>query len=334
MKKAILLAGLLLIGVACSKNDDSKPAGKEDGKVEKPDDKGKDKDKPTPSPSPAPSPSPSPSPSSPAPSIGENVDPIFPKMKNGDNQNYSLTTYEREQNQNRVKKVIRESYSNNQKENDRTVTTTITYGTGKYPMVVDEVGGFTPRKVEYTYNDRDQITFAKKTESGGVQTKEYHYDDQGRLSKIVANYGGSPQVLEYSYPDSKTVVKKDNSSGLVTTYTFEGENLVKEVSERKENNGQVVYSQTTVYEYDTTIKNPNASLGNRLLNPYFFNEEVYSEKTSKNAVTKKSSSTVDHGHSVPGQTSTYTYEKNAQGYPTKAKEVTSGNAQSTTEYQY
>ena len=121
---------------------------------------------------------------------------------------------------------------------------------------------------------------------------------------------------------------------MVTTYTFEGENLVKEVSERKENNGQVVYSQTTVYEYDTTIKNPNASLGNRLLNPYFFNEEVYSEKTSKNAVTKKSSSIVDYGHSVPGQTSTYTYEKNAQGYPTKVKEVTSGNAQSTIEYQY
>ena len=71
-----------------------------------------------------------------------------------------------------------------------------------------------------------------------------------------------------------------------------------------------------------------------MLNPYFFNEEVYSEKTSKNAVTKKSSSIVDYGHSVPGQTSTYTYEKNAQGYPTKAKEVTSGNAQSTTEYQY
>ena len=254
-------------------------------------------------------------------------------MKNGDNQNYSLTTYEREQNQNRVKKVIRESYSNNQKENDRTITTTITYGTGKYPTIVDEVGGFTPRKVEYTYNNRDQITFAKKTESGGVQTKEYHYDDQGRLSKIVANYGGSPQVLEYSYPDSKTVVKKDSDSGLVTTYTFEGENLVKEVLERKEN-GQVVYSQTTIYEYDTTIKNPNASLGNRLLNPYFFNEEVYSEKTSKNALTKKSSSTVDHGHSVPGQTSTYTYEKNAQGYPTKTKEVTGGNTQSTTEYQY
>ena len=333
MKKAILLAGLLFIGIACSKNDNNEPSKQDDskGKVQKPGDKDKDQNEPAPSPSPTPSPSPSPS--SPAPSIGENVDPIFPKMKNGDNQNYSLTTYEREQNQNRVKKVIVESYSNNQKENDRTVTITITYGTGKYPTIVDEVGGFTPRKVEYTYNNRDQITFAKKTESGGVQTKEYHYDDQGRLSKIVANYGGSPQVLEYSYPDSKTVVKKDSDSGLVTTYTFEGENLVKEVLERKEN-GQVVYSQTTIYEYDTTIKNPNASLGNRLLNPYFFNEEVYSEKTSKNAVTKKSSSTVDHGHSVPGQTSTYTYEKNAQGYPTKAKEVTGGNTQSTTEYQY
>lgn len=333
MKKAILLAGLLLIGMACSKNDNNEPSKQDDGKgkVQKPGDKDKDQNEPAPSSSPAPSPSPSPS--SPAPSIGENVDPIFPKMKNGDNQNYSLTTYEREQNQNRVKKVIRESYSNNQKENDRTITTTITYGTGKYPTIVDEVGGFTPRKVEYTYNNRDQITFAKKTESGGVQTKEYQYDAQGRLSKIVANYGGSPQVLEYSYPDSKTVVKKDNDSGLVTTYTFEGENLIKEVLERKEN-GQVVYSQTTIYEYDTTIKNPNASLGNRLLNPYFFNEEVYSEKTSKNAVTKKSSSTVDHGHSVPGQTSTYTYEKNAQGYPTKTKEVTGGNTQSTTEYQY
>ena len=326
MKKVILLASLLLIGVACSKNDNNEPSKQDDGKgkVQKPGDKGKDQNEPVPSPNS----------SSPAPSIGENVDPIFPKMKNGDNQNYSLTTYEREQNQNRVKKVIRESYSNNQKENDRTVTITITYGTGKYPTLVDEVGGFTPRKVEYTYNNRDQITFAKKTESGAVQTKEYQYDAQGRLSKIVANYGGSPQVLEYSYPDSKTVVKKDNNSGLVTTYTFEGENLVKEVLERKDNSGRVVYSQTTIYEYDTTIKSPNASLGNRLLNPYFFNEEVYSEKTSKNAVTKKTSSIIDHGHSVPAQTSTYTYEKNAQGYPTKAKEVTSGNAQSTIEYQY
>ena len=204
MKKVILLASLLLIGVACSKNENSEPGKQDDGKgeVQKPGDKGKDQNEPVPSPNP----------SSPAPSIGENVDPIFPKMKNGDNQNYSLTTYEREQNQNRVKKVIRESYSNNQKENDRTVTITITYGTGKYPTVVDEVGGFNPRKVEYTYNNRNQITFAKKTESGGVQTKEYHYDDQGRLSKIVANYGGSPQVLEYSYPDSKTVVKKDSDS--------------------------------------------------------------------------------------------------------------------------
>ena len=324
MKKIIiLLTSLLLIGTACSK-DDSKPTDKNDGKVEKPDDKGKDKDKPTPSPSPSPSPSPTPSPA--------DVDPIFPKVKNGDAQYYSLTTYQMDGN--KVKKVIVESYSNNQKEDDKTSTITITYGSGKYPTVVDQVGGFSPRKVEYTYNDRNQITSAKKTENGGVQTKEYQYDAQGRLSKIVANYGGSPQVLEFSYPDSKTVVKKDDSSGLVTTYTFEGENLVREVSERKENNGQIVYSQTTVYEYDTTIKNPNVSLGNRLLNPYFFNEEVYSEKTSKNAVTKKSSSTIDHGHSVPGQTSTYTYEKNAQGYPTKVKEVTGGNTQSTTEYQY
>lgn len=109
MKKVILLASLLLIGVACSKNDNNEPSKKGDEKVEKPGDKGNDKSKSIPSPSPAPSPNPdpSPNPSSPAPSIGENVDPIFPKMKNGDNQYYSLTTYQKEGN--RVKKVIRES---------------------------------------------------------------------------------------------------------------------------------------------------------------------------------------------------------------------------------
>ena len=41
MRKAILLAGLLLIGVACSKNDNNEPSKQDDGKdkVQKPGDK-------------------------------------------------------------------------------------------------------------------------------------------------------------------------------------------------------------------------------------------------------------------------------------------------------
>ena len=159
MRKAILLAGLLLIGVACSKNDDNKLAGKEDGKVEKPDDKGKDKDKPSPSPSPAPSPSPSPAPT-PSPAPWE-VDPVFPKkVKMGARNYYGLYTYFFENG--KVVKIEQETYDRGQKVGGKE-TTTVTYTGNKYPSTVVHTGRYNIR-VEYTYNDRNQVLTVKKTE--------------------------------------------------------------------------------------------------------------------------------------------------------------------------
>ena len=140
MKKAILLAGLLLIGVACSKNDDSKLAGKEDGKVEKPDDKGKDKDKPTPSPSPSPAP--------------WEIDPVFPKkVKTGDRNYYGLDTYFFENG--KVVKIERETYDRGQKVEGELETTTVTYAGKKYPSAVVYSNKYYNIRVEYTYNDRN-----------------------------------------------------------------------------------------------------------------------------------------------------------------------------------
>lgn len=51
---------------------------------------------------------------------------------------------------------------------------------------------------------------------------------------------------------------------------MEGGNLVKEVLQLKEANGQVKRTVETVYEYDLSIKNPNLSIETRLVKAYFY----------------------------------------------------------------
>ena len=99
-----------------------------------------------------------------------------------------------------------------------------------------------------------------------------------------------------------------------------------------EANGQVKRTEETVYEYDLSIKNPNLSIATRLVKTYFYQSTTYSPETvSKNVLTKW---TTTSPITEENRSSVFTYQKNDQGYPTEIDERTSGNAQSTTEYQY
>ena len=323
MKKVILLAGLLFFGVACSKNDDN--GGTSNGK-----EGGKDKPAPSPSPAPAPSPRPAPSPSpapTPSPAPWE-VDPVFPKkVKMGDSNNYSLDTYFFENG--KVVKIEREFYDRGQKEEGKE-TTTVTYAGKKYPSKVVHTGRYNVQ-VEYTYNDKNQVLTVKKTENGATTTKTFEYDANGRVVKE----SDPDATYVYTYPDDKTIVKTGTLSygGLnIITYTIEGGNLVKEVLELKNEGGRLERTIVTTYEYDLSIKNPNLSIETRLVKPYFYGNKTYSPETvSKNVLTKKVTTSPVREEN---RSSTFTYQKNAQGYPTEVDERTSGNTRSRITYEY
>lgn len=308
MKKVFLLAGLLLIGMACNKNDDNGDTNNGKGG-------GKDKLVPSPSPSPAPTPSPAP----------WEVDPVFPKkVKMGARHYYGLYTYFFENG--KVVKIEQETYDRGQKIGGKQITT-VTYTGNKYPSTVVRYN----IRVEYTYNDRNQVLTVKKTENGITKTKTFEYDASGRVVKE-----SNPDVTYvYTYPDDKTIVRTEALSyggTNITTYTIEGGNLVKEVLQLKEANGQVKRTVETVYEYDLSIKNPNLSIETRLVKTYFYESTTYSPETfSKNVLTKW---TTTSPITEENRSSVFTYQKNNQGYPTEVNERTSGNAQSTTEYQY
>lgn len=171
----------------------------------------------------------------------------------------------------------------------------------------------------------------KKTENGITKTKTFEYDASGRVVKE-----SNPDVTYvYTYPDDKTVVRTEalSSGGSnITTYTIEGGNLVKEVLQLKNADGQVERTVLTVYEYDLSIKNPNLSIETKLVKSYFYENKTYSPETvSKNVLTKWTTTSPVHGEN---RSAVFTYQKNDQGYPTEVDERTSGNTRSWTAYEY
>lgn len=113
---------------------------------------------------------------------------------------------------------------------------------------------------------------------------------------------------------------------------MEGGNLVKEVLQLKEANGQVKRTVETVYGYDLSIKNSNLSIETRLVKAYFYESTTYSPETvSKNVLTKWTTTSPIREENC---SSVFTYQKNDQGYPTEVNERTSGNTRSWTACQY
>lgn len=294
MKKLVLLAGLLLVGAACSKNDEVKQDSTDDGgqgKVTTP--------------------------------VAE-APAVYPTEKQGDDQNYRTTTYELDGK--KVKKVVEETYQDGQKRDDNTTVTEVTYTDKKYPTKLVETTNGNTRQLEYTYDNKNRVTAMELTQGTNKEKRTFEYDEKGRVTKEIHTQPGvEPITTVYTYPDDKTVVEKNPSDPNRTkVYTFENGNLVKSTYEWKDANGQVMISETYTYKYDTTIKNPEASLERQLVSLNYFYNPLFFERNSKNVVTERVFEGVDHTIPLQPRTTTYTYEKNDKGYPTKVTEKGQG----------
>lgn len=292
MKKMFILASIALVGAACSKSDDNGGGNNGGGN----------------------------------PVTPSEVPAVYPTEKRGNDQNYTQTTYTLENN--KVKTIVTETYQNGVKDATATRTTNVTYTDKKYPTVVEETynGSFT-NKTEYTYNEKNQITEMKNTREGSTQVVKFEYNAEGKLSKAIH----SSHEITYEYPNATTVVEKNSSEPNSTnTYTVVNGNVTKFLQERKDDLGTVRFTSTQEYEYNTTVKNPDFSLERRILDPsYFYNYNPYDANYSKNVYTKRTDSYNDNGH-TNSRTSTYTYEANDKGYPTKKTEIFEGGNMVTT----
>ena len=227
MKKMFILASIALVGAACSKSDDNGGGNNGGGN----------------------------------PVTPSEVPAVYPTEKRGDDQNYSQTTYTLENN--KVKTVVRERYQNGVKDATATRTTNVTYTDKKYPTVVEETynGSFT-NKTEYTYNEKNQITEMKNTREGSTQVVKFEYNAEGKVSKAIH----PTYQVSYEYPNATTVVEKNSSTPNSTnTYTIVNGNVTKFLQESKDDLGTVRFTNTQEYEYNTAVKNPDASFERRYL---------------------------------------------------------------------
>lgn len=309
MKKMFILASIALVGAACSKSDDNGGNNQVVNRINNSTVSGN-------------------------PFATEETT-VYPTEKRGTDQNYSQTTYTVENN--KVKAVVTEIYRNGQKIDGRTISTNITYNEKGLPSKLEDVQGRETRKLEYTYNDKNQVKEITLTEGTDTEKQVHEYDVQGRLSKITFTATeDEPYTVTYEYPDENTVVEKDSrNENEKITYTIEGGNLTKKVKEITNPQGQVVRSETKTYKYDTSIKNPDASLERKLISFDYFEEARYTPSNSKNAVTEIATTGNDNGHPLTSSTTTYTYEKNDKGYPTKKTKTIAGSSSSeVTTYTY
>ena len=248
---------------------------------------------------------------------------VYPKEKKGNDQNYTTTAYELDGG--KVKKVVEETYQAGQKKDIYTRITEVTYTNKKYPTKLSEKQNGNTRQLEYTYDSKDRVTVMNLTQGSNNSKRIFEYDNEGRITKeTLTQPGALPTATTYTYTGNTVVEKESTSPNTTKTYTFEKGNLVKEVYEQKDEAGNIASSETKNYEYDTTIKNPAASIEHRLVSLNYFYNPLFSKENSENVVTKEVSKYSERGREEV-RTVTYTYEKNDKGYPTKATEVREGN---------
>ena len=165
------------------------------------------------------------------------------------------------------------------------------------------------------------------TREVSTQVVKFEYNAEGKVSKAIH----PTYQVTYEYPNATTVVEKNSSTPNSTnTYTIVNGNVTKFLQESKDDLGTVRFTNTQEYEYNTAVKNPDASFERRILDPsYFYNYSPYDADHSYNMYTKRTDSYNDNGH-TNSRTYTYTYETNDKGYPTKKTEIFEGGNTVTT----
>jgi RHS repeat-associated protein len=89
----------------------------------------------------------------------------------------------------------------------------------------DAVSMSTPLSTSYTYNPRGQLIQVTQ----GQQTRIYHYDDIGRLTSSTVPETANTSTT-FTYKDFGAVYQRTDPRGIVTTYTYDTLNRLKQIT--------------------------------------------------------------------------------------------------------
>ncbi|GJH39983.1 hypothetical protein RCZ04_05330 [Capnocytophaga sp. HP1101] len=245
-----------------------------------------------------------------------------------------------------IKEVIEYRVSGSERKEERRLKITPVEGK-KLPAKIDILKGeYLDYRIEFSYNDQDQVTEIKKAQLGGLSNAIILDYKDGKVSQ----YGSSTssRVYKVSYPDARTVVVRDPEYSKYT-YTLSREgNLIKKVHEEF-SDGALFSKETYTYEYDLQKKNPKSNLQMRFISlaltdsDQYSYYELYEATNSRNLVVKE----LQHSEQLKdfsdpkagflkGETleTEYKNEADAQGNATKITQMISGYEGSVEKYEY
>lgn len=168
--------------------------------------------------------------------------------------------------------------------------------------------------LHFEYNSKNQVVrmtyhFANEM----IKTVVIEYNAQGKWSKFTERYTYSADQEAYTltaeYDSNGNRIKIYNENETIT-YEYAAGNMTKSVFTNK--SGAITSTYTTTYEYYTDKENKLAAF-----------EEIYDfgfETHSKNLLKKESSIS---SSPTPPRTTSYTYEYNTNGFPTKKSRISS-----------
>ena len=149
-----------------------------------------------------------------------------------------------------------------------------------------------------------------------IQTRLYEYNSEGVLTKMIDILPSNEKIYELSYEDNRisrqTIIYTQNEMSSYIDYEYDEKgNMIKEIRYNISSEGIGEIWMTIEYEFDDKH------------NPYlaFKNLALPGKYTNPNNITKETY-TIDV-LSQNEQVTTYSYEYNSEGYPTKVngKEV-------------
>ncbi|ERI62833.1 hypothetical protein HMPREF1551_01633 [Capnocytophaga sp. oral taxon 863 str. F0517] len=311
MKKVILFTGLLLIGAACSKSEDNNNSN----------DIGKGGN-------------------------GDKTDKIIPVEEviklpkrsfegevSIESGTYTADDYTFDD-KGRLTTIEHNGYVGGQKNRTETTTEYTYNGDTKQVIEVRKIHPTDTITYALSYNDKGNITVVRR---GNIVIATYEYDTQGKL-KALKNQQAPYQV---NYPTANTVEliqRADDGSIQKKIYTLdENGDVVKKVEESYGTvRGELQLTSSDTFEYTLSdVKNPFGG-NNKYYAEFVYDPNAYDETYNK-FLTQKQVRTIYNkiSDSRSEETTTYQYEKNAEGYPTKITEkFNDTEARVVVKYQY